>query len=63
MSLLISLLIVLLVAGAVLYIVRLMVPALGLPPIIVQVAYVVVMVGVVLWLLRVLGAMGGAALP
>jgi hypothetical protein len=55
MSLLISLIVILLVAGVLLYIVRLLVPALGLPTVIVPIATAIVLVLVVIWLLRALG--------
>jgi len=54
MSLLISLIVVLLVAGLVLYIIRLLVPALGLPTIIVPIATAIILVLVVIWLLQLL---------
>jgi hypothetical protein len=54
MSLIISLIVVLLVAGVALYIIRLLVPALGLPSVIVPIATAVVLVLVVVWLLQLL---------
>jgi branched-subunit amino acid transport protein len=54
LTLLIHLLIVLLIAGAIVWIARLLVPALGLPPVLAQVITVIVAVAVVVWLLRVL---------
>lgn len=54
MSLLIAIVIHLLVAGAVIYIVRLLVPALGLPPVIVTVVTVIVVIALLIWFLQLL---------
>ena len=56
--LLVNLLIVLLVAGVIFWVVKLLVPAFGLPPVIVQVAGVIIAVLVIVYLLQLL--LGGA---
>lgn len=53
-ALLINLLIILLVAGLILYTVRLLIPALGLPGVLVNIISAVVVVFVVIWLLYAL---------
>lgn len=58
MSLLISLIILLVVAGAAYAIVRLLVGAFGLPPVIVQVAGILIAVVVVVYLLQLLPGLG-----
>lgn len=61
-SLLINLLIVLLVAGVIFWVVRLIVPAFGLPAVIVQVAGVIIALVVIIYLLQLLLG-GGFSLP
>lgn len=51
---LVSLIVMLLILGAAYLIVRLLVPALGLPTVIVKVAAVVIVVIAVIWLLQLL---------
>lgn len=61
-SLLVSVLVVLLIGGLVVWLIRLLGPSIGLPPVFIQAAVAVVAVLIVIWLIYALLGHGGIAL-
>jgi anaerobic C4-dicarboxylate transporter len=60
-SLLVSVLVVLLVGGLIVWLIRLLGPSIGLPPVFIQAAVAVVAVLIVIWLIYALLGHGGLA--